>query len=91
MSIRNLVLLALIACSITTLPSFAGDWYDKYDKNHDGRWDYKEFRRAHNEYWKRHQDESPLRDEELRAEFGRRAYNPNGFVHRSGVKDFHNW
>lgn len=91
MSIRNLSLLVLFACSVTILPSFAGDGYDKYDKNHDGHLDYKEFRRAHTEYWRRHQDEPPLRDEELRAEFGRRAYNPEGFVHKSGVKDFHNW
>ena len=52
MKIRNLSLSALIACSVTILPGFAADWFDRYDKNHDGHWDYNEFRRAHNEYWK---------------------------------------
>ncbi len=91
MSIRNLSLLALTACLFTTSPSFADEFFKKYDKNHDGHWDYTEFRRAHNEYVKRHPDQGLLNDEELRAEFGRRAYNPRGFVHESGVKDFHNW
>ncbi len=91
MSIRNLCLLALTACSVTILPSYAEDLFGKYDKNHDGRLDYSEFHRERSEFWKRHQDRSPLRDEELRAEFGRRAENPRGFVHKSGAKDFHNW
>jgi len=91
MSMINLSLLVLTACSVAILPSFAADWFDRYDKNHDGHWDYSEFHRAHSEYWKRHQDEGPLTDEELRAEFGRRAYNPRGFVQKGGVKDFHNW
>lgn len=91
MSIRNLSLVALTACSVTILPSFADDWLDRYDRNHDGHWYHSASRITHDDYWMRHQDENPSRDNELRARFGRRAYNPRGFVQKSGVKDFHNW
>lgn len=91
MSLRKLAFLVLTIFSNTILPGLAADWFNKYDTNHDGHWDYAEFRKANNEYSRRHLDRNPLSDEELRAEFGRRADNPRGWVHETGVKDFQNW
>ncbi len=88
--------LLLLAASFITLGSLqaaqADDaWFNRWDRNHDGHWDYNEFRKAHYQYWKLHHDEKRLSDAELRAEFDRRAAAHARYVEANDVRDFHHW
>ena len=73
-------------------PALADDpWFDKWDRDHDGHWNYEEFKRAHYDYWKHHQDEQHWKDAELRAEFNRRAAAHRQWVDAQEIRDFHHW
>ena len=87
-----LIALAVIALGALHGPAIAGDpWFDRYDHNRDGHWDYNEFKKAHNDYWKHHRDERRWNDAELRAEWDRRAGGHPGWVEPGNVRDFHHW
>ena len=88
----------LIATALLTLGSLQGPaiadepWFDKWDHNHDGHWDYNEFKRAHGNYWKHHKkDEHRLSEAELRTEWERRAAAHHTWVESKDVRDFHHW
>jgi hypothetical protein len=88
--------LALIALACVTLGGFqsaqADDpWFNKWDHNHDGHWNYDEFRKAHEAYYRHHKDEKRWSDAELRAEFNRRAAAHAEWVAPEDVRDFHHW
>jgi len=77
--------------SLVALPAaFADDvWFTKYDHNHDGRWDYNEFRKAHHDWARHHRAEKALTDAELRAQWDH--YNHDGWVRADDVRTWHAW
>jgi hypothetical protein len=90
---KYLLLLAAAFISLGSLQAAQADdpWFNKYDHDHDGHWNWNEFQRAHNQYWKSHRDEKRMNDAELRAEFNRRAANHAHWVEANDVRDFHHW
>ena len=89
---KQLALMALTLVSLGSLqlPALADPWFDRWDHNHDSRWDYNEFRAANHDYWKAHQ-EKVLADKELRRAYRHLDTDHNGYVTVQEVKTYHNW
>ena len=88
----TLIAMAWLAVGSLQVPALADDpWFDKWDHNHDGHWNYNEFQKAHSDYWRHHRDEKRLTDSELRAEWNRRAAAHHEWVEANEVRDFHHW
>ena len=87
-----LIALGWFALGSLQTPALANDpWFDKWDHNHDGHWNYVEFKRAHDDYWRHHRDEKRWNDAELRAEWDRRAAAHHEWVAAEDMRDFHHW
>jgi Ca2+-binding EF-hand superfamily protein len=89
---KQLALMALTLISVGSLqmPALADAWFDTWDHNHDGKWDYNEFRGANQEYWKAHH-EKVVADRELRNAYNRMDADHDGFVTVENVRTYHNW
>jgi hypothetical protein len=73
-------------------PAFADEaWFVHHDHNHDGHWDYAEFRKAHYEWYKTHPNEKKWKDAELRQEFDRMSASHHGWVAPEDVRTWHTW
>lgn len=89
---KQFALLALAALSsgLMQLPSFADDaWFTHYDRNHDGKWTYNDFRAAHMNYWKHHHDEKRWSEHEMKEHWN--ALQHDGCVTVDQVRELHHW
>jgi hypothetical protein len=91
---KKYFLLAALALTLmnANTPARADDpWFHKWDHNHDNRWDWNEFRKAHYDWWKAHHEGPRLTDRQLREEFSRFDRDHDGYVKCEEVRDFHHW
>jgi hypothetical protein len=90
---RQLVLAALTLLAVGAQTAARADdaWFNKYDHNHDGHWNYGEFKKAHYDYWKHHHDEKRWSDKELRAQWAQWDAEHHGYVTPEQVREFHHW
>lgn len=91
---KQLILIAAAWLSFGSIigPAQANEpWFDKWDHNHDNRWNWNEFRQAHYDYWRHHRDERRMTDAELRAEFNRMAGEHHTWVGPDDVRTWHHW
>jgi len=66
------------------------DWHKKYDRNHDGRWDYAEFERAQRE-WERTHKGHPMTEKQLREYYARLDRDRDGYLSPEEAHRFHPW
>ncbi len=71
-------------------PAFAHGFYDNHDRDHDGRWNYNEFRGAQNDWHNQHHDHQ-YGERELQNHFRNLDRDHDGYVNREQVRSFHNW
>jgi hypothetical protein len=89
---KQTALLALVVLSLGSVQSALADddkWFSRHDRNHDGKWNYDEFRTAHNDYWKRHHDEKRWSNKEMREHWN--SLNHDGYVTTEHVRTLHHW
>jgi Ca2+-binding EF-hand superfamily protein len=84
--------LALVVLAVSA-PAKADhdEWFNKYDRDHDGRWTYKEFRSAHYKWLKEHPGERHCSEHDLHGYFNKYDRDHDGYVHCDEVRDFHHW
>jgi len=87
---KKLVLAALIAGLLAQPAVLAGDWFDKYDHNHDHSWDWNEYYKARRD-WEREHREKALSEEELRAEYERYDLDHNHRMGREEARGVGRW
>jgi len=84
--------LLTVAMGAFQLPALAADaWFDKYDHDHDGRWKYNDFVRAHHDWAKRHHDDKVITDRELKTRWHDLDKEHHGWVKADDVREFHHW
>jgi Ca2+-binding EF-hand superfamily protein len=85
-----LMALTLISLSSLQLPALADVWFDRYDHDHDGKWNYNEFKAANQAYWRAHH-EKVLADRALRDEYKALDADHDGYVTVENVRTYHHW
>lgn len=102
---KRLVLLCALALSIGSLqlPATAKHhgappnappppaWFDHYDHNHDGYWNWDEFRSAHYRWLEEHPGAEHWSEKELRRRYKELAKDHNGYVRWEEVQKVHPW
>ena len=89
---RQHALLSSMVLGIMAIsPALADGWYEHHDHDHDGRWNYNEFRAANNNWYAHHAGEHRYNDRELRNQFNHYDADHDGFVTREQVQTFHTW
>ena len=92
---RMIALAATIALAVITVnaPAKADeeDWFKRHDYDHDARWNYKEFRKAHYQWYKAHPNEARWNERRLHEEFNRCDLDHDGYVHCDEVRGVHHW
>ena len=92
---KQLLLAGLALCLIGTLASPANAkkevWFERYDTNGDGLWDYNEFAAANEQYYVTHPNEVRITKTELRRDFDDFDTDHNGLVRVEEVRKFHTW
>ena len=84
--------LSIMAMSSLQLPSMGDDaWFNKYDRNHDGHWDYNEFQKAHTNWYHRHHEGPKVTSVELRKQFDSWDTDHHGWVTPDHVRSYHHW
>ena len=87
---KTFVLACLAVLTLSTAAK-ADDWFDRYDRDHNKQWNYQEFKRAHNDYWKHHRNEERWNEAKLHSQFNTWASAHPGYVEREQVREFHHW
>ena len=85
-----LVALTLVSLGSLQLPALADPWFDKWDHDHDARWNYAEFKAANDAYWRAHH-EKVLADRELRRAYAHLDRDHDGYVTVEDVRTYHHW
>jgi hypothetical protein len=84
--------LAVMAAGSLQLPSMADEaWFTKYDHNHDGHWDYNEFKKAHYDWYKHHHEGPRLTEVELHKQWNTWDTDHHGWVAPETVRTYHHW
>jgi hypothetical protein len=74
--VMGISLLAL-TCIGLQIPALADPWFDNYDRDHSGYWNWEEYRAAQMDYCRHHHmrcDEARMRDEWAHMAHNDRAY-----------------
>jgi len=87
-AITGISLLA-IACLSLQIPAQAYPWFDRWDANRDGYWNWNEYRAAQMDWCRHHH----IRCDEarLRAEFGQLDHDRDGRVLPAEAMGLHSW
>jgi len=85
-----LMALTLISLGSLQLPALADPWFDRWDRDHDGRWAYSDFQAANRAYWRAHHEKA-IADAELRAAYRKLDADHDGFVTVEDVRTYHHW
>ena len=92
---RQLTALVLFSMAFGTLQLPArADFnvtFGRYDRNHDRRWDYREFNDANRYYYQNHPDVQVISRRDMRHEFNRLDCNHDGYLQPTEVQTYHTW
>ncbi len=88
---RHQLIGTLLLGLLSVSPALADGWYEHHDRDGDGRWNYNEFRSAHNNYYRNHAGERRYEERELKHHFNRFDSDHDGYVTREQVREFHHW
>jgi Ca2+-binding EF-hand superfamily protein len=89
---RQFSLLASLVVGLAMIsPALADTWYEHHDGDHDGRWNYNEFRDAHNNWYNVHHEGRVYNDGDLHGQFKRLDRDHDGYVSQREVRTFHRW
>jgi Ca2+-binding EF-hand superfamily protein len=89
---KEFSLLASLVLGLAIIsPAFADNWFEHHDSDHDGRWNYNEFRDAHNNWYNAHHGARAYNDRDLRGQFRHYDHDHNGYVTQQEVQPFHRW
>ncbi len=84
-----LALMLLVLCvQQSGNAAFARDWFDRWDHNHDGRWNHNEFIAAQT-YWARNHRGYPASG--WGQAFGRYDHNHDHYWNRHEALRYHHW
>jgi len=84
-------LLICLAAMLGQPAAFADhDWFNKWDRDHDGRWSKDDFRDAHWDWQKRH-NQRLWKEEKVEQHFKRYDRDHDGYVRDEDVRKFHRW
>ena len=86
----GLLALASVAFALPALADF-GVSFHRYDYDHDGRWNYREFADANHEYYRQHPRTVIMNDDGLRREFRHVDRDNDGLVRVEEVRHYHDW
>lgn len=89
--LQHAALLLSLSLSAMALPVMAEPWFDRYDHNHDGKWTYDDFSRAHREYVKKHHEEKRMSERALKEQWNKLDKDHHGWVREEQVRSFHHW
>jgi hypothetical protein len=94
---KQLTTLCLFAMAFGALqlPATAFDFgvsvFNKYDHNHDGRWNYRDFNDANRYYYQTHPQAVIINNRDLRRDFNRLDTDNDGYVNVEEVRTYHTW
>ena len=95
---KEIALMAITALTLAVIqpPCLAddhdhdrNDWFARHDRDHDNKWNYREFHTANQYYWHHHHDEHPWKSTEYKTKWN--TLHENGYVTREKVKELHHW
>ncbi len=66
-------------------------WFNEYDHNHDGYWNWDEFRKAHYRWLETHPGSERCSEKELRRRYQELCKEHKGQLRWSEVQSFHPW
>jgi hypothetical protein len=84
---KAIIGMSLLAVACLQLPASAAPWFDRWDNNHDGYWNYEEYRAAQMNWCRHHHIKCD--EARLRAEFGGMSHN--GRVVPADAWNAHPW
>lgn len=89
---QSIALSGLLMLGMSLSAGAADEWFARYDKDHDGRWTWHEFRDAHHDWCHHHHGAAGCwNDRELRVKFDALAGEHHTWVTPDQVHDFHAW
>lgn len=89
---RQFSLLASLVLGLVMIsPALADNWYEGHDRDHDGRWNYNEFKDAHNNWYNAHHEGRVYNDRDLQHQFRHYDHDHDGYVSRQEIQTFHHW
>jgi hypothetical protein len=83
--------LATLTFGVLQQPARADDdWFNSHDRDHDQRWNYNEFKNAHQTYYRTHHDDHDRwNNKQIKEHWN--GLNSNGYVTREQVTTLHHW
>lgn len=89
---KSLALAGLMIVGISLNAVAADEWFNRWDRNHDGHWTWSEFKAAHHDWCRHHRGgEGCWNDRELRAKFDALDAEHHGWVTPEQVRSLHAW
>jgi hypothetical protein len=89
---KSIAFAALLTLGMSLGASAADEWFTRYDKDHDQRWTWHEFRDAHHNWCHNHHGAAGCwNDHELRQKFEAMAGANRTWVSADQVREFHSW
>jgi Ca2+-binding EF-hand superfamily protein len=92
---KQLIALSLfaLALGVWQLPAQADInlSFGQHDRDHDGRWNYNEFRDANRDYYRHHHEVRVISGRQCRDDFNRLDADHDGYVNAEQVRTYHNW
>jgi len=85
--------LFILACGMLQLPARAdfNVLFGRHDRNHDSRWNYREFNDANRYYYQRHPDVQVISRRDLRRDFDRMDTDQDGYLNMQEVQTYRTW
>lgn len=65
--------------------------FGRHDRNHDGRWSYRDFNDANRYYYRHHPGVEILNSRDLHRDFVRMDTNGDGYLQSSEVEGYRTW
>ena len=65
--------------------------FGRHDRNHDGRWDYREFNDANRYYYQSHPEVQVINQRDMRRDFDRMDINHDGYLDTNEVRTYRTW
>jgi Ca2+-binding EF-hand superfamily protein len=90
----KLLLASLICTSFAAMQqaSFADNhWFDRCDRDGDGRWNYNEYSNSERLWIKEHPDAARVSERDMQRDFEKYDSDRDGFVKVEEVREHHPW
>lgn len=86
------IFLPALACASLQLAAQADDgWFNRWDSNHDGYWNWREFHNANRYYYQHHPEGPAYGYWGLHRQFHDLDHDGDGRLRPDDVRGFHNW